>query len=287
MSWFMDLLSTFVLLILQNPLGKRCLQQGAVLPGCDERNTDFIFFAVRWDRLFRDAEGTVSNLFSVIPTAWVFLSAPGGPLTGMRENKAPRSFQCLLKIPVAADYVNLGTVILSHRSRNIVWRLLYVEWKETWYKWTYTTETGSQTYRRNEEDFTLCQSVTEDIFRWCTVDLQCHVSFRRTAKWFSCRQIDVCCLLSCSVRSTSVTPWTVAHQAPLSMGLSRQEDWRGMPCPPPGVFPRQGSSLRFLCLLFFSSLFLLQDITRSEHSSLYHTVGPCCLSFLYIVVRIC
>ena len=30
------------------------------------------------------------------------------------------------------------------------------------------------------------------------------------------------------------TPWTVARQAPLSMGFSRQEYWRGLPCPPPG-----------------------------------------------------
>ena len=29
-------------------------------------------------------------------------------------------------------------------------------------------------------------------------------------------------------------PWTVAHQAPLSMGFSRQEYWSGFPCPPPG-----------------------------------------------------
>ena len=30
------------------------------------------------------------------------------------------------------------------------------------------------------------------------------------------------------------TLWTVAHQAPLSIGISRQEYWRGWPCPPPG-----------------------------------------------------
>jgi len=30
------------------------------------------------------------------------------------------------------------------------------------------------------------------------------------------------------------TPWTVAHQAPLSIGFSRQEYWSGLPCPPPG-----------------------------------------------------
>ena len=27
------------------------------------------------------------------------------------------------------------------------------------------------------------------------------------------------------------TPWTIAHQAPLSMGFSRQEYWSGLPCP--------------------------------------------------------
>ena len=30
------------------------------------------------------------------------------------------------------------------------------------------------------------------------------------------------------------TPWAVAHQAPLSMGFSRQEYWSGLPFPSPG-----------------------------------------------------
>ena len=34
-----------------------------------------------------------------------------------------------------------------------------------------------------------------------------------------------------------VTPWTVVHQTPLSMGFFRQEYWSGSPCPPPGDFP--------------------------------------------------
>ena len=34
-----------------------------------------------------------------------------------------------------------------------------------------------------------------------------------------------------------VTPWTVAHQAPLSMGLSQQEYWSGLPFPLPGDLP--------------------------------------------------
>ena len=33
---------------------------------------------------------------------------------------------------------------------------------------------------------------------------------------------------------------TVAHHAPLSMGFSRQEYWRGMPCPTPGDLPDLG-----------------------------------------------
>ena len=31
-----------------------------------------------------------------------------------------------------------------------------------------------------------------------------------------------------------MTPWTVAYQAPLSMGFSRQEYWSGLPCPSSG-----------------------------------------------------
>ena len=37
-----------------------------------------------------------------------------------------------------------------------------------------------------------------------------------------------------------VTLWTVAHQAPLSMGFSRQEYWSGLPFPPPGDLPDPG-----------------------------------------------
>ena len=37
-----------------------------------------------------------------------------------------------------------------------------------------------------------------------------------------------------------VTLWTVACQAPLSMGLSGQEYWSGLPCPPPGDLPDPG-----------------------------------------------
>ena len=54
---------------------------------------------------------------------------------------------------------------------------------------------------------------------------------------------------SCSVMSGSLRPsWTVAHQAPLSMGFSRQEYWNWMPCPPPWDLPDPGTEP--VCLTF-------------------------------------
>ena len=37
-----------------------------------------------------------------------------------------------------------------------------------------------------------------------------------------------------------MTPWTVAHQAPLSIEFLRQEYWSGLPFPIPGEFPKPG-----------------------------------------------
>ena len=48
------------------------------------------------------------------------------------------------------------------------------------------------------------------------------------------------CVFSLSVVYDYVTPWAVAHQAPLSMEFSRQEHWSGLPCPPPGDLPNPG-----------------------------------------------
>ena len=39
---------------------------------------------------------------------------------------------------------------------------------------------------------------------------------------------------------TLCDPWTVARQAPPSMGFFRQEYWSGLPCPPPGDLPDPG-----------------------------------------------
>ena len=47
-------------------------------------------------------------------------------------------------------------------------------------------------------------------------------------------------VVSHSVMSDSGTPWTVAHQASLSMEFFRQEYWSGLPFPSPGDLPDPG-----------------------------------------------
>ena len=48
------------------------------------------------------------------------------------------------------------------------------------------------------------------------------------------------CVKSLSRVRLFETLWTIARQAPLSMGFSRQENWSGFPCPPPGDLPDPG-----------------------------------------------
>ena len=51
------------------------------------------------------------------------------------------------------------------------------------------------------------------------------------------------CVCARSLQScpTLCHPWTVAHQAPLSMGFSGQDYWSGLLCPPPGDLPNPGT----------------------------------------------
>ena len=74
-----------------------------------------------------------------------------------------------------------------------------------------------------------------------------------------------CVVLLCSVAQSCLTaiPWTVAHQAPLSLGFSRPEYWNGLPFPPKrdnpnsGIEPTSPSSLaltgRFFFFFFFTT----------------------------------
>ena len=56
-----------------------------------------------------------------------------------------------------------------------------------------------------------------------------------------CVCVCVCVHSVASVVPNSATLWTVTYQALLSMGLSRQEYWSGLPLPLPGDLPNPGS----------------------------------------------
>ena len=75
------------------------------------------------------------------------------------------------------------------------------------------------------------------------------------------------CVLSHPVMSDSVTPWTVAHQAPLSMGFSRQEYWNDLPFPTPGDLSDPG--------IESSSLALSGDVLCPLGSTRYVGIREC------------
>ena len=62
------------------------------------------------------------------------------------------------------------------------------------------------------------------------------------------------CRLSCFSRvQLCVTQWTIACQAPLSIGFSRQEHWSGLPFSSPGDLSNQGSNPCLLHLLHWQA----------------------------------
>ena len=70
---------------------------------------------------------------------------------------------------------------------------------------------------------------------------------------FHCVSQTLLLLLLChfSRVRVCVTPWTAAHQAPQSLGFSRQEHWSGLSFPSPGDLPNQGIKPSDLHLLQF------------------------------------
>ena len=72
-------------------------------------------------------------------------------------------------------------------------------------------------------------------------------------RWLSSLAVSFCCCFLCfifvvvqllSCVQLFLTPWTAAQWTPLSMGLSRQEYWSGLPFPSPGDLPNPGTEPR-------------------------------------------
>ena len=71
---------------------------------------------------------------------------------------------------------------------------------------------------------------------------------------------------------TLAAPWTVAHQAPVSMGFSRQEDWSGLPFPSPGDLPNPGMEPG-------SPEFEADSLSTEPQGKPYHIVKGCSLMY--------
>ena len=73
-----------------------------------------------------------------------------------------------------------------------------------------------------------------------------------------------------------VTPWTVAHQAPLSVGVYRQEYWSVLPCPPPGDLPDPGIKSTSLMYLASAGRFFTTSITKEAVCAKLLSCGQPC-----------
>ena len=78
----------------------------------------------------------------------------------------------------------------------------------------------------------------------------------------------VCMLSRFSHVQLFATLWTVACQAPLSMGLSRQEYWSGLPCPPPRDLSDLGIEPMSLMSLALAGRFFTTSATWEAQNSI-------------------
>ena len=79
-------------------------------------------------------------------------------------------------------------------------------------------------------------------------------------------KINVCVLSHLCHDQLSVTPWTVTHQVPLSMGFSRQEYWSGLPCPSPGDLSDPGMEPALVTGFFTASTtWEFERLISSQH----------------------
>ena len=67
---------------------------------------------------------------------------------------------------------------------------------------------------------------------------------------------------------TLVTPWSIAHHAPLSMGFPRQEYWSRLPFPLPGDLPKLG--VKPMCT-FIEGRFFTTDTPGKQMTEQFHS----------------
>ena len=90
-----------------------------------------------------------------------------------------------------------------------------------------------------------------------------------------------------SVMSDSLQPngLYVAHQAPLSMGISRQEYWSGLPFPSPGDLPKPGVKPRSPVLQAVSILLELPGIMSLANRQFYFFLSDLDIFYLFFLLN--
>ena len=139
--------------------------------------------------------------------------------------------------------------LISYLCRCVWSQQPFLLHKNSWSKWEMVTRSGREKYMLFDTascykellfhiSFFTCISVYTHIYKYCWYECRDRCSQRYTEKKRLIEMIlQMLLLFSHSVVSDSfVTPWTVAHQAPLSMGFSRQ-DLSGLPFSSPGDLP--------------------------------------------------
>ena len=91
------------------------------------------------------------------------------------------------------------------------------------------------------------------------------IEFRRNVP----QHIHACVLSHFSHVQLFAILWTVASQAPLSMGFSRQEYWSELPCPPSGGLPNPGIKPISLMSSALAGRFFTTSATWEVHMSTY------------------
>ena len=121
---------------------------------------------------------------------------------------------------------------------------------------------------RADPQIAVMVKILEDIVKFYHFFVQCHcnifffLGFSKHRGYFIFFPVDLLLLLSCFSRVwLCATPQTAAHQAPPSLGFSRQEHWSGLPFPSPSSWPSRDPKTAMPYKKAFSFLSWIQ----SEH----------------------
>ena len=143
-----------------------------------------------------------------------------------------------------------GACLISARDSNVFFSTLILiqPWnKAFWKASSRVLNAHSQEDQRKSPKFQAAQlnfQVLQPLlFLYCVWKNVKMYRYSQCMTWAATSDANVCTSMLSHFSDVQLcaTLWTVAHQAPRSMGFSRQEPWSGLPCPPSGDLPDPGT----------------------------------------------